>query len=374
RKSRTALSLVALMVGVAAIIVLVSLVDGIEGDMQNLFGELKTIDVMEKGSGDQTLSVIDISYLNKLESVSGVNAVVPQIYAVAFTIDGKGIGEKGGGIPMVTIVGVDQNKRALMRSTKIPYLSDVEKGRDLRPGDKGKIVLTKEIAKTYKKVVGSKIKVGGEKFEVVGIMESSSSSIMSLAGGILSVPLDDARKLTDLSANKVGMYMIEPNNPEKIDKLATALKFKFDEFDFFTSSDYSSLMGDMLNEVRLLLFLVGAISGFIAGVGIMNTMLMSVMERTKEIGVLRSLGWTGEDVLKMILFESLFLGIFGGIIGGIFGWGISSLLGSVLGIVTSVNLDLFLLGFVFAVCISILGGLYPAFRASRMSPIEVLRE
>lgn len=374
RKSRTVLSLAALMIGVAAIIVLVSLVEGVEGDAENLFGSLKTIDVMEKGAGDQTLSKIDISYVNKLENVSGVNAVVPEIYTVVFSIDGKSIMESGSGIPFITVLGADLYKRALMRSDKLPFIPDVEKGRDLRPGDKSKIIITEEIAKTYKKVLGSKIKLGEKSFEVVGVF-GSGSAIMGLAGGIVMVPIDDAREWAGLPADKVGMFVIEPSNPEKIDKLATALKFKFsDDLDFFTSSDYTSMMGDMLVELRLLLFFVGAISGFIAGVGIMNTMLMSVMERTKEIGALRAMGWTGGDVVRMILFESLFLGIFGGIIGSVFGWFVSSLIGSTLGILTRVSPELFALGFVFAVFVSVLGGLYPAFRASRMNPIEALRE
>ncbi|MBI5884649.1 FtsX-like permease family protein, partial [archaeon] len=116
------------------------------------------------------------------------------------------------------------------------------------------------------------------------------------------------------------------------------------------------------------------LAALVAGIGIINTMLMSVLERFKEIGALKAVGWTSMNVLLMVLLESLFLGIVGGILGIGVGFLAGSLIQLLFGLSTKISLDLIIQSFLFALIISLAAGLYPAYRASKMDPIQALRE
>ena len=133
------------------------------------------------------------------------------------------------------------------------------------------------------------------------------------------------------------------------------------------------MVGEVLGNLKLLVVIVSIIAAIVAGVGIINTMLMSVMERTKEIGTLKAVGWTNTNVMSMIILESAFIGIIGGIIGIAFGYFCSFMLGYLGGVPTYVTLTTIIESFVFAIVIGIVGGAYPAYVASKLDPIEALR-
>ena len=122
---------------------------------------------------------------------------------------------------------------------------------------------------------------------------------------------------------------------------------------------------------------ISFIAVFIGGLGMLNTMLMSVLERTREIGVLRALGWRQRRVLWLILQESLVLGLIGGLAGILFGLGLGGLIALVPGTFGAIELvygpTLFARALVVALTAGAAGGLYPAWRATRMRPVEALR-
>ena len=151
------------------------------------------------------------------------------------------------------------------------------------------------------------------------------------------------------------------------------IRFKFDDVEAMGSSGFSEQFGSVLESFRMVVFVIAAISAFVAGVGIVNTMLMSVMERKREIGALRAVGWTNLNVISLIMYEAIFIGVLGGLMGLASGYAASWAVQEFAGIKTLVTLDLAVQSFMFAFILGLVAGIYPAFRASKLDPIEALR-
>jgi ABC-type antimicrobial peptide transport system permease subunit len=206
---------------------------------------------------------------------------------------------------------------------------------------------------------------------VVGIYETGVP--FEESGAVIT--LRDAQRLSG-RPHQVSMYGIKVRDPEKVDEVRAYLEASFPEIDVSLSSEFAENLPDMqamdqmVGQIAFLAVLLG-------GVGMLNAMLMSVLERTREIGVLRALGWRRRQVVGMILREALALGILGGILGLLLGMGLGALIGfiPVVGdmIEPSYSVQLLLLALSVAVMTGLLGGLYPALRATRMQPVEALR-
>jgi len=133
------------------------------------------------------------------------------------------------------------------------------------------------------------------------------------------------------------------------------------------------MFGEIIGNLRLLAIAVALISGIVAGIGIANTILMSVLERFREIGSLKAVGWTNSNVLRMILYEAVFLGIIGGVFGIILGFVVAELISSLSGIGYYASPALIITSFLYAILLGVVAGVYPAYRASKLNPIEALR-
>jgi len=191
--------------------------------------------------------------------------------------------------------------------------------------------------------------------------------------GIL-MNIDDLRDQLAFPSSKVSFFSVSVHNPGEIDKIAKLMEFKFgDELQIMNTAQFAESIGSVLGDVRLMVFAVAAIAAVVAGVGIVNTMLMSIMERFKEIGALKATGWTNSNVMKMILSESLLIGIFGGIAGVLVGLAMAPMFAQATGFPVYVSQDLMLQTFLFAVGIGALAGLYPAWKAGRFDPIQALQ-
>lgn len=133
------------------------------------------------------------------------------------------------------------------------------------------------------------------------------------------------------------------------------------------------MVGSIIGTINAVLGGIAGISLLVAGVGIINTMTVSVLERTKEIGVLKAIGAKSGDVLTLFLSEAVMTGITGGALGAVAGFGLSHLIAGYVGISSSPSADLGVLVVGFAVVTCVVSGLYPAWRASRLNPVEALR-
>ena len=365
RKTRTLLSVIGIAIGVAAIIILVSLVDGFTAEFNDVIGDFKAITVLQKNAQDQTLSRIDVGFENKIETIPGVKAAVPELWFLPEKIDGKVTGFTS--ISSPSIYGLDSDK--FFATGSKGFIGELEKGAVLSNNDRGQVLIGKGIEEDYKKFVGSTIKINDKKFKVKGIMKADSD----LVSNIIVMNLADARELTNFPNDQINSLTVFLVDPTKDKQIAQLIELKFDELQASTTADLAEEFESVIGNLRLLAVAVALISAIVAGIGIANTILMSVLDRFREIGSLKAVGWTNSNVMKMIMYEALFLGIIGGFAGIGLGFLVDEILAQTLNLRYSISLFLLLSSFFFAVFLSLIAGLYPAYIASKLDPIEALR-
>ncbi len=367
RKSRTLLSILMIAVGVLSIIALVSLVDGLFQDVQRATGSLQGIMVLQKGGYGPLSSHLDESYGQKIESIPGVSKVEPVILTPAKTVDGKGAGFDFRG--MTRLIGSDFSHET--EGTSVSGVQgELVEGRKIRPGERGKVIIGFEVKKNLDKFPGNNIRINGKKYKIVGVYKTGSKQYNQ---GIL-MNIDDLRDLIGFPKDKVAFFSVSVIDPAKINRIVELLKFKYGEkLSILNTAQFAESLGETLSTLRLMVFGVAAIAAIVAAVGIINTMLMSVMERFKEIGALKATGWTNFDIIKMILFESFLIGLMGGIAGVVFGLVLAPYMTDITGFRVYVSPALIVQSFLFAVGIGVFAGLYPAWKASHFNPIEALR-
>jgi len=365
RKSRTFLTLLAIAVGVASIIVLVSLVDGVVADFTEIFEQFQGIIVLEKGAADVPYSKLDREFEQKLEKINGVKVAIPEIWVIPEKIDGEA---PEFSLSTVMIYGLDIDK--YLTSSGAGWIAEVEKGSFIKNKDTDSVVIGKKVAEDYGKFIGSVIDIDGRKYRVKGIFSGQSEFIE----GIIVMPLESARELIDLEMGKVNSFTVGLNDPSKDKEIAEKIEFIYtDDLQALSMSQYSEEFANIFGGLRLLVWAIAAIAAVVAGVGIINTILMSILDRTAEIGTLKATGWTNENVFMMIMYEALSIGVLGGIIGLILGFMIDVFLASLLNINFLITIPLLLQAFLFALFIGLIAGIYPAYRAIKLDPIEAIR-
>lgn len=233
------------------------------------------------------------------------------------------------------------------------------------------IMIGNAMSKSMKKGVGDSIDLSGVRFRIVGVYETGVS--WEELGGVTS--LRDAQALSG-RPRKVNMYGVKLKDPSQADAMVQKINTAFPDVSASLTGKFAEEMPDMkstngmMNGISFLAILVG-------GLGVMNTMLMAVLERTREVGVLRALGWRRRSVLGLILRESLLLAILGGVLGIGVAFGLSwvtALIPQVGAMVAPLwEWDIFARALAIAFFLGLVGGLYPAYRATRLQPVEALR-
>lgn len=361
------LAVLALVIGVLAIVLLVSLTGGLRASFTDIISSVNGIWVMQKGVADQTLSKIDLEYAARIEEIPGVYAVLPEVWAIVSYIDCERVKEIISLSGPVSVLGLDPTKEQKRKG--MPYGVTLLRGRMLKPGDEGVAILGNQIAEDYKKTVGSMIEINNKKFKVIGIFNKAS-----FTDSIIVVPLKDAQKLAGLDAQIVQDFVVQMTNPKNEEKVAATIEFKWPKkLEAWTISETNHMLGEILGTINEFFWIISAIGFLIAAIGIINTMLISIKERMKEFGVLRSMGWTQEDVLKLIVTESILLGLSGGIIGISLSYVLTAILSNYLPFPIVVEPTLSATAFVFSAFSGLVGGIYPAWKASKMDPILAIR-
>jgi putative ABC transport system permease protein len=342
-------------IGIAVIVALLALADGLTAQITEIMtGSGAEITLMQAGVADMSFSVLD-------EGVGETVAAMPQVeWVTGMLLSVVPLEQK----PLFLVLGLDP------QGMGIRHFQVVE-GRPLQDGQE--VLLGRMAADFLRKDVGDVLVLQNRSYRVVGIYETGVG--YEDAGGVL--PLAEAQRLFR-KEGQVSFYQVKvrPEAVGGLNALVEAIEAHLPEVVAYRSSDFARHLPDIRNFQTL----AGAISliGLLAGaLGTMNTMLMSVLERTREIGTLRALGWRQREVLRLILQESLLLGLCGGVIGLVMGAGLVALIGlnpalqgMLAGQLTGRTL---FIGLGVALGLSVLGGLYPAWRAARLQPIEALR-
>jgi putative ABC transport system permease protein len=222
------------------------------------------------------------------------------------------------------------------------------------------------------KKVGDSILIGGKKFEVIGLYETGSLLIDTT----IVMEITTARELLNVDKNSVSAFYVEPQPLVDLSDLGDRIASKLDDVQFHTMTQFNVQVGDIMGKLELFLSLTIGLALLVGGVGIANTMLMSTMERIVEFGVMRANGWTRGNILGLVTVESALLGLLSGILGSILAFAGVEILN---GFLTELELRLELtpglvaVSILTAVLIAMAAGLYPAWRASRMTPMDAIR-
>jgi ABC-type antimicrobial peptide transport system permease subunit len=353
RKVRSLLTIFGVAIGVAAVVSLVAMGDGFYAQMNSMLSKGGAdLTVRQSNAADMTLSALDDSMGRAIASIPGVEEVSGLILGVASTP----------GIPYLIVYGYEPTEFAI-RHYRITEGARLTSARQA--------ILGKGAAKAMKLRVGQTLKLFSTSFRVVGIYETGTP--FEDAG--LVIPLKDAQNIFK-KPQQVSFFELKLRQPDRADDVKKRIEARFPEALAAKSAEFSEGSQDVqvMNSMTWGLSMIAVLVG---GISVMNTMVMSVFERTREIGVLRAVGWRRRRIISMVLQESLMLSAIGGVAGIALGVGLVQLIGLLPGIggifAGAYRPSLFIQAMGVSLALGAIGGLYPAWRASRLSPLEALR-
>lgn len=370
RPVRTILTVLGLAVAVGSMIALLGIGHNVSTSVADSF-ERRGVDlvVMEKGKPNQTDSDLDEKLLDRVRALDGVEQVDA---ALAILLDLTRPG--GSTIPALCFGWPPEN---------FGY-NDLKliEGRQLRSGDRHKAMLGVTLAGHLKKGVGDTILLQGEPFEVVGVFESFTV----YENGAVLISLADAQELEGrqgrISGFSVRVKRTGGDPDAEIDAVRQRIEALTDEqgrparLSAQSVRDYVQTML-YIRIVRAMVWMVSVIAVVIGVISMMNTMAMSILERTQEIGILRAVGWTRRRVVKMVLGEAMLIGLAAAVLGTLGAIGATHALAAsprVSGFIQPGIAPLVIAqGVGLTVLIGLLGGAYPAIRAARLLPTEAIR-
>ena len=390
RKIRSFLTMIGVFIGIAAVVSLIGLGEGLRTAILSQFGFLG-VDVLSvqasgisyagpPGTGAITPLTDDLA--EKIEKVSGVEAAINR-YLKSGTFEFNDRQTIGSAMSM------PEGDRRKIVETMMNIKA--EQGRLLKDGDARKVLLGNSFAE--EDVFGKGIKAGDSvllnniKYEVVGIMEKKGSFLFDYA-----VLINEETLLQDFgddgSVNIIGVKVRDPNGIDKVKAdverlLRKERDVKEGEEDFIVESPQKTLetLNSSLFAVQLFVYIIAGISLIVGGIGIMNTMYTAVIERTKEIGIMKSIGAKNSTIFGIFAIESGLLGMVGGIIGIILGlifaYGLAAAGRVALGvdlIQAHVSMALIFMSLAFSFIVGLVAGVLPAYQASKLQPVEALRQ
>jgi len=377
RKLRSWLTIIGIVIGIASVVTLMLLGNGFENAIKEQFSKMGISNIRivpgnlrgpPAGSVGFNNSIVSI--VERVKSVEYVNPVIFNFATIEYNNEEKFFAVLGYDTRLSDKGFVDTNLNLL-------------DGRFFSENEKDSVILGYKIAKDdFKKdiLIKNNIKINGKQFKVIGIFEKSGTDVDER----VYMSLEDSRVLFD-KKNFVNILVVKIKKGIDIKKAADDIKrelkrtYNEEEFAVFTPEQLLSQLKQILDVIKVLLSGIAAISLVVGGIGIMNSMFTSVLQRRREIGIMKSIGATNNQILLLFLTESGLIGLIGGLAGIILG---TSLAKSVEFIASYLGFSLLSISFdfkvtfsmlLFSFIIGMLSGFIPAYQAAKLKPVESLR-
>jgi putative ABC transport system permease protein len=381
-KMRALLTMLGVIIGVMAVILLISMGQGVKADIT---GQVS-------GLGSNLLFVMPGRFdFSSTDSGSGGNGIPtyklrPDDVAAINKQASLAAGALGVVEAPTSITYKNRNRRVIGVCTNENYPEVMD--RPLAEGrffTKSQVEAARRVAVLGKTTanalfgttspIGKQIKVGDQKFVVIGVMSTKGMMMGQDFDDGVWVPITLANSL--VGHERISQIIVKAGDPDRVDEVKKEVenvllkKYTRDDFTVFTQGETLSLLKNILNTMTLMLAGLASISLLVGGIGIMNIMLVSVTERTREIGIRKAVGARTSDIMVQFIIEAVMLSAFGG------------LAGIVLGVISALIINNWLpaqvtawsvsLAFFFSAGVGVFFGVYPAWKAARLDPIEALR-
>jgi len=390
-KLRSGLTILGIVIGVGAVIAMLAIGQGAQSSITGAISSIGT-NLLFVSSGNRTADVRNAKPL----TLADANAIAdplaaPDVAAVAPVIQGNGTITASGQSMDVSITGSTPEYFTLQNYSLLEgdFLTQ-----DQQLGSSSVVVIGPGVAdKLFDRrdgVVGETVRIEGQPFRIVGLLASKGGGMFGSEDNSVIVPFNtaQARLVHRSGLRQIDMLLVQAVSAEAVpsatDEIAQILRQRHrteigvDDFTIFSQADILSTATTITGVLTIFLGGIAAISLLVGGIGVMNIMLVSVTERTREIGLRKALGAHKRDILIQFLTESSLLSLIGGLIGIALGWLISFIVGRIAANAGTplnplVSLDAVLLATLFSAAVGLFFGIYPASRAANLEPVEALR-
>jgi putative ABC transport system permease protein len=404
-KLRSWLTIIGIVIGVAAIVAIVSIGEGAQASVNARLGGLGA-DIITvspgferaaggfrdfgEGGGRQTttkesknLTANDIQVIKSVPGVSFVNGIVSGRADMTYLAE----------TASVSVQGVDASAWQNMVTTEIAT------GRYLNPGDTNVIVIGSRVANSIFKqplVINRAVTIEGKAFKIVGILKSSGSGLGGGGDNAVIMPISTAREVLDnyQGTNKLDSISVKVSSSDialdvanEIDArlmLSRHVTNRTKDYTVTSAQQIQQSITSITQTFTTFLAAIAAVSLIVGAVGVANTLFTSVLEKTREIGIMKAIGARNFDVMIIFLLNSALVGLAGGLMGIALGAGISSVLPNLIsrlpglgggpsGLQTVIPFSLLVEAIIGSVLIGMIAGAIPAYRASKLKPVDALR-
>ena len=389
-KLRSGLTILGIVIGVGAVIAMLAIGTGAEN---SITGEIQGIGTnlifVFRGGGEDVRNPEPLT-LGDAEAIADPFAA-PSVIGVAPILQGDAEVSYSGESEVTTINGVTPDYEPVRNYhvTEGEFISEAH-----MLGRSAVVILGVDVAEELfgrkSGLVGETVRIEGQPFRVIGVLEEKGGGSFGSEDDQVIVPLTTAqtRLIRRSTRDRVDVIFVGAASadlvPQASDEVAQILRQRHrteigqDDFTIFSQQDFLDVASSITGILTIFLGGIAGISLLVGGIGIMNIMLVSVVERTREIGLRKAMGARRIDILTQFLTESVLLSLFGGIVGIGLGWLISAVVGQIAAandadIIPVIGMDAVLLATLFSAAVGVFFGLYPANRAASLEPVEALR-